>query len=252
MTVLLGGCSTLDLGDAPFLCNNGQPPCPEGYVCVNKVCRREGQAPPTDIGPLADKKPLPPKDSRPSDADGKPPVPDGTQPPADTQPAGPVVIIVSEFMADPSAALDTNGEWLELFNPGSAPVNINGWTLKDSGSDSHPIAASGPLNVPAKGYLVLGRSSDKGLNGGVTVGYVYSNFFLSNTEDEIMLLDEKGKTVDSFTYSKSNGFDIAAGASLSVKSPNADKNQASNWCLETQVWAGSSGDKGSPLDKPGC
>jgi hypothetical protein len=43
---LLSGCMEPQLGDAPFLCNNGLPECPEGYVCVRggnlAQCVREG------------------------------------------------------------------------------------------------------------------------------------------------------------------------------------------------------------------
>lgn len=40
------GCVGLDLGDAPFLCNDGYPQCPEGYQCVamdeDDYCVKEG------------------------------------------------------------------------------------------------------------------------------------------------------------------------------------------------------------------
>ncbi len=39
------GCGDLDLGDAPFRCNEGKPKCPEGYECKNGVCVREGPCP---------------------------------------------------------------------------------------------------------------------------------------------------------------------------------------------------------------
>ena len=42
----LGGCVETDLGDKPLLCNQGEPRCPEGYVCltVDKAdqCVKEG------------------------------------------------------------------------------------------------------------------------------------------------------------------------------------------------------------------
>ncbi len=43
----LGGCVETDLGDAPLLCNQGEPRCPEGYVCARvdnaDHCVKEGQ-----------------------------------------------------------------------------------------------------------------------------------------------------------------------------------------------------------------
>jgi len=231
------GCS-LDLGEAPFLCHPGTPECPAGYECSGKVCVREGSGYlPADSGVTPKK-------------DGPVTKKDGPVLPPDKGPIGPVKILITEFMANPAKVSDTNGEWLELFNPGNVKVNINGWTLKDKGVDSQKIAHKGPLYVPAKGFLVLGRSTNQSQNGGVPVAYAYGAFFLSNTGDEVILENERGQVIDSFTYTAS--LSITSGASLSVKTPGANKNLPSSWCTETTLWKGSSGDKGTPLAKTGC
>jgi hypothetical protein len=243
------GCQ-IDLGEAPFLCHDGVPECPEGYVCAKvdgkKICVKEGSQPPILDG-------APPSEG--GTPDGQPPIPDGPRPeglpPADgPAPAGNVII--TEFMANPKAVQDTDGEWIELFNMGGQPVDINGWTLKDQGSDSHVIQFSGPLVVPVNGYLLIGRTTDKLKNGGVNVLYAYADFFLANTEDEVVLQNASGTVVDSFTYSAAKGFVIPDGASLSVKHPGVDKNNASNWCAEVSPWPGSKGDNGTPGTNPGC
>ena len=266
----VGGCAPPDLGDAPFFCNSGSPQCPEGYHCAVDTCVRDGvdlslqdggqkpdKATPTDGK-------QPPTDGKQPPTDGKKPPTDTTQPPKDTKPppkditpppkdtGGKVVILITEFMPNPDAVYDSEGEWLELFNPGSAAVNINGWKLKDLGQDSHVIAYSGPLMVPAKGYLILGTNTNKAQNGNVNVKYAYKKFFLANSADEVYLLDNNGKTVDAFSYSPAKGFNLPQGASLSVKYPNVDKNLAASWCVETKPWSGSKGDKGTPGLNPGC
>jgi hypothetical protein len=46
--VLFAGvsCGTLDLGDAPFLCNDGKPECPNGYTCNGGgICVKSGVCP---------------------------------------------------------------------------------------------------------------------------------------------------------------------------------------------------------------
>lgn len=47
ITVAMGGCGDLDLGEIPFQCNKGNPKCPNGYTCNAKdnVCHREGECP---------------------------------------------------------------------------------------------------------------------------------------------------------------------------------------------------------------
>jgi hypothetical protein len=259
------GCQ-VDLGQTPFFCNNGNPECPEGYSCVEvrsscsppkwpspcKVCVKQGSPPPV----LADGGKL---DRRPTGegpaSDGPRPPQDGPQPPKDGPKPGDVPpvagqIAITEFLADPFVVSDSYGEWIELFNAGGQPVDINGWTLKDSGTDTHVIAAGKPLVVPAKGYLLLGRSANMVDNGGVSVAYAYSGFYLANTADEIILLDGGGKVVDQVVYTTS--WTLPVGASLSVKSPLADKNNFANWCPETKAWPGSKGDKGTPGGNPGC
>ena len=51
------GCIELDLGSSPFFCNNGNPPCPPGYLCVQsggkRLCVMEGQSPPQQDGNVA-------------------------------------------------------------------------------------------------------------------------------------------------------------------------------------------------------
>ena len=255
LLILLAGCPSLDLGTAPFICNNGIPRCPLGYTCkksgTDEFCVKDGYPLPqfdglkdlaasdADIG-VADLA----RDLTMSDAEG------GTIP----VDKGVVTakIILSEFMADPGAVSDDTGEWIELFNPGSINLNINGWTIKDTQSDLHKIKNGGPLFVPANSYLVIGRTTNTSQNGGTPVAYAYDNFALGNANDEIVLLNEKLQVVDSFSYNTNTGYSIIAGASLSLKAPTLDKTVGANWCAEMSLWTGSMGDKGTPLNNPKC
>ena len=46
------------------------------------------------------------------------------------------------------------GDWIELYNPTSAPIALDGYILKDS-DDSHSFVIPQGTTVPAAGYLVL-------------------------------------------------------------------------------------------------
>ena len=61
------------------------------------------------------------------------------------------VVVINEIMNNPSAVSDSNGEWFEIFNPTAAAIDIDGWTIRDNGSDSFVIDNGGPLLVPAGG-----------------------------------------------------------------------------------------------------
>ncbi len=175
-------------------------------------------------------------------------------------------VVITEIMPDPKAATDSNGEWFELFNLGSATVNVNGWTISTKtakGTDTHKISASGStLNIKPNHYLVLGASTntkkyDAGVsgNGGVPVNYSYakSKVTLGNSSDSLMIYDSKGKLVDRVDYNLTKAkWPISEGASMSLMSVGLDNNVATNWCKEKKAWTGSSGDFGSPGAAPGC
>ena len=153
-------------------------------------------------------------------------------------------IIVTEFMADPSAVSDTAGEWFEVYNPGDVSVDMNGWTIRDHGSNSHVINNGRPLVIQPQMYIVLGRNSDESTNGGITLGYQYSGFTLGNSDDEIELVDASGTVIDTVVYS---GDWVSAGASTSLNPDSLDtvaNDSQANWCTATTTLP--SGDKGTP------
>lgn len=107
---------------------------------------------------------------------------------ADYLTAEPGEIIISEVFIDADGN-DDDREWFEIYNTTSRPINIEGWTIADNDGDSHTIAAGRPVVVAARGYLVLGQSSDQSVNGGVPVDYVYGrDIVLGNGGDELFLL----------------------------------------------------------------
>ena len=104
-------------------------------------------------------------------------------------------LIISEVMANPSAVSDTNGEWFELFNASLSTIDINGFTLRDDGSNLHVIESNTSLLIQPGEYLVLGSNGDPVQNGGYIADYVYSDFSLTNSSDEIILLDGTNEIV---------------------------------------------------------
>lgn len=98
-------------------------------------------------------------------------------------------LFITEVMANPSAVSDSAGEWFELYNPTAEPVELEGMVLKDDGSNSHTISSGGPLIVAAGSYFIMARNGDSSLNGGLNADYVYSNFTLGNTADQIIFAE---------------------------------------------------------------
>jgi hypothetical protein len=163
-----------------------------------------------------------------------------------TQSFSPGDIVITEFMNDSDAVSDTVGEWFEIYNATGSAIDLNGWIIKDDGSNSHTIIT--PIIVPATSYFVLGRTLDTSTNGGAAVDYEYgSSFTLSNAVDEIVLLSPDLVEIDRIVYGASNDFpDDGPGKSISLDPTlmTADNNVGSNWCLSTSTYG--AGDFGTP------
>ena len=157
-------------------------------------------------------------------------------------------LALSEVMVAPIAVADSAGEWFELYNTLSVPVDLDGWIVYDGGGDSFTI--QGTLIIPAQGVVVLGNNADTATNGGVPVDYEYSGFDLDDVDDEIYVDDPTATESFAFEYWTANGWPVVSGASmgLSGASPPSLSTYwyAVNWCAATTPWPGSDGDAGSP------
>jgi len=158
-------------------------------------------------------------------------------------PAGPSGIVITEIMPNPSAVLDTYGEWFEIHNTTDSSIDINGWIITDGGNESHTIT-NVTMSIPVLpgNYFVFVRNADSTLNGGLMADYEYSGFLLSNSEDEIILLDNTGAIVDEVYYNNSWAF--GSGKSMEIHDVNAENNASENWFEATLAY--SSGDLGTP------
>ncbi len=158
-------------------------------------------------------------------------------------------IIICEIMQDPFTVTDANGEYFEVYNNGDAVVDMNGWIIKDDGTDSHTINSS--LIVPAHGYAVLGDKSDPLINGNYTCNYQYTNFSIGNADDEIVLLLPDGVTeIDRVNYDGGIIWPDPTGASMIFAGlPTDDNNDGTKWIVSTvrePTYVGTEGDLGSP------
>jgi len=93
-------------------------------------------------------------------------------------------LLITEVMANPAALSDTLGEWFELHNPTDQEINLRGYSIGDDGARRHSFD-SDLLILPGE-FFTLARSPSPGF----AADYVYNNFTLSNSADEIVLRDE--------------------------------------------------------------
>ncbi|MFT7074780.1 MAG: hypothetical protein ACJA0P_000780 [Planctomycetota bacterium] len=173
-------------------------------------------------------------------------------------PPAPGAVLVTEFMKDPAAVSDVRGEWLELQNRTDDPIDLEGWTLRDDGSNRTVITAAtsgAGVVISAGGFLVMGRNADTALNGGVALDAVYSGFTLGNGADQIILEAPGAAEIDRVEYEDGTAdWPDLPGASIGLSPRFAGTPVAADgaaWCSGVDPLP--AGDLGSPGElNPEC
>lgn len=104
-------------------------------------------------------------------------------------------LLITEFLAANSGPLlDENGEasdWIEIYNAGTAPVNLAGWRLTDDAANlgkwSFPAT-----NLAAGNHLLVFAS---GKNRAVTGQQLHTSFALDNAGEYLALVKPDGVTI---------------------------------------------------------
>lgn len=157
-------------------------------------------------------------------------------------------IVINEIMYHPLSE-DADDEYVELYNRGTAAVDLGGWRF----SDGIDFAIPAPALLPAGGYLVVARNAARlltnypGLNPSAVVGN-YGGTLADGGEHLVLarpesLIETNGPggrlttntyfvVVDEVTYGDGGQWgrwSDGGGSSLELKDPRADNRLASNW-----------------------
>jgi beta-lactamase superfamily II metal-dependent hydrolase len=167
---------------------------------------------------------------------------DALQPPSSGAPLMAGDLVISEFLQNPLAVSDALGEWVEICNTTPVAHNLQGFVMRDLGSDSFTLPS---LSIGPRATLVLGASGSTLANGGVGVDYVWptNSFFLGNGSDEIILLSASGFVLDEVLYDNGLTYPDPNGASVERRDLSA-LSVASNFGVSTAVFG--AGDRGTP------
>ncbi len=147
-----------------------------------------------------------------------------------------IPLVINEIMYHPKD--NEEDEWIEIYNPNPTSIDIGLWQIKDSGADNlFEIASETTIN--AKGFYIICRDLQQFKSKYPDITNVRGNFGdapfgfkLSNKDDHILLINNKGNIEDQVNYTDSNPWNPLAdgsGASLQLINYNLDNNDASNW-----------------------
>lgn len=106
-------------------------------------------------------------------------------------------VVINEICASNSEILtDDDGDyedWIELYNAGDTPVNLEGWFISDD--DAEPLMYILPEEtlIGPGGFLLIWASGkdEVGLSGGI-----HTDFRLSSAGEPVLLSDASGQVVD--------------------------------------------------------
>src|SRR5204863_6972397 len=113
-------------------------------------------------------------------------------------------IVINEIMYHPASGIPLE-EFIELYNKGTTTVNLGGWRFKQGVKFTVPT-----LTIVPGGYLVVAsdlatfQSKYPGVNN-VIGGWVGT---LSNSDEDLELVDGAGKEIDGIHYASTGDWSV--------------------------------------------
>lgn len=172
-------------------------------------------------------------------------------------PCGPAPLLISEVLFDPAGTTDPDGEWIEVYNPSDVTVNLGCVKVGDEetkgGGEGMLIFPADTLLQSGAVVVVANRASSFQSQFGFKPDFEiydtnaivpdmlkYSSWAtgslnLSNTGDEVLLLDGENRMIDALSWGSSTfAFDppvkiVAEGHSLERRPANVDHDRADDW-----------------------
>lgn len=143
-------------------------------------------------------------------------------------------VVINELMYNPPESGTDSIEFLELYNSGSASVDLSGYSF------THGIDSLLPnVSIPAGGYFVFAANSAAVEAAyGITNVYQWESGALSNGGEALVLVDAQGNLVDEVLYDDKNGWPVEAdgdGYSIELCSATEDNNDSTYWYISTNM-----------------
>ena len=109
-------------------------------------------------------------------------------------------LVITEFMADPDAVSDSQGEYFEVYNASGEAIDLGGYVISDDGTDRHVIGGSGNLSVAPGAFAVLAASSDPLGDASFAPDYVFEGVAIANGGDLVVLTPPDGAEAARLVY----------------------------------------------------
>jgi hypothetical protein len=149
-----------------------------------------------------------------------------------------IQIVINEFNFKSATHFDTD-DWIELYNNGSATVDLSGWILTDLGKEEPYIFPAGTIMYPGD-YLVICEKLKKFRNHRPATRNSRGNFAfgLNSTGDKIRLFNAANKLMDAVDYYTIKPWPVIqdeTGGTLELVNPGVDNTLAKNWVVNSSL-----------------
>lgn len=134
---------------------------------------------------------------------------------------------------------DSSGDWVELYNRSTKPLDLSGWVFTDDDYKNGFIIPNG-VSVNPSSYLILTeklRNFQAYYSADSIQAIGDFDFGLSKKSEHLKLYDNKGYLVDSLTYKKQEWDTLAT---LNLVHPDSSRHDQSHWNVEKQSIGGKS------------
>ena len=113
-------------------------------------------------------------------------------------------VVINEFSAS-NYSLNIGGnneDFVELYNPTGAPIDIGGYHLSDKLNNPTKFQIPAGTNVPANGFLVVICSGEANIPANLySGGFLNTNFKVTQCDEEsIVFADPAGNILESYTF----------------------------------------------------
>lgn len=134
-------------------------------------------------------------------------------------------VVISEIMYDPATGGEENEEWVELYNPTTASIDISGWVLTDDNTfpavDEGQCTIPASTSIPAGGFVVISRAAIPVINTEI-VCTASGTYQLENVGDNLALFNTAGEMIfGSLEYLYPDTAANNLGHSIGLKNPTA-------------------------------
>jgi hypothetical protein len=137
-------------------------------------------------------------------------------------------IVINEIMYNPPAG-NLPGEYIEMYNRGASPVQLEGWSLTKGVSFTFPAGAT----IASDGYVVVAQNP-AGIESAHAITGVFGPWSgtLANSGENVRLVDATGNVVNEVRYhdgGRWSPWSDGGGSSLELIDPRQDNSLATAW-----------------------